>query len=67
MEDAGCAGAGPALGMPDVLLMDEPTKPSRHRIHHLARTVPQVISWRAADDFARPRVHESPGLKDCRD
>jgi len=55
------------LGMPECIADGRTDEPSRHRIHHLARTVPQVISWRAADDFARPRVHESPGLKDCRD
>ena len=40
-------------------------EPPRHRVDHLARRLPQVAAGRAADDVARPRVHEprsSPGL-----
>ena len=33
-------------------------EPSRHRVDHLARGVPQVAARRAADDVARSRVHE---------
>ena len=33
-------------------------QPSRHRVDHLARGVPQGAARRAAHDLARPRVHE---------
>ena len=33
-------------------------QPSRHRVDHLAREVPQGPARRAAHDVARPRVHE---------
>ena len=41
------------LGRPDALLMDEPTNHPGHRIDHLARTIPEVLPGRAADDLAR--------------
>jgi len=66
MENAGGAGTGPARnarGIAD----GRAHEPPRHRVHHLARTVPQVISRRVAHDLTRPRVHEPSGLKDCRD
>ncbi len=33
-------------------------QPPRHRVDHLARELPEVAARRAADDLARPRVHE---------
>jgi ATPase subunit of ABC transporter with duplicated ATPase domains len=33
-------------------------QPPRHRVHHLARAVPQIADGRAAHDVARPRLHE---------
>ena len=51
------------LGRPDVLLMDEPTNHLDIESHHLAGAVPQVLSGRAADDVARPRVHEPHRLE----
>jgi energy-coupling factor transporter ATP-binding protein EcfA2 len=66
MENAGCAGTGPARNA-GCIADGRTDEPPRHRIRHLAGAVSQVISWRAAHDLARPRVHESPGFKDCRD
>jgi len=55
------------LGMPDVLLMDEPTNhldiESIIWLEQFLKSFPGAL----ADDIARPRVYEPPGLKDCRD
>ena len=42
-------------------------QPPRHRVDHLARSVPEVAARRAADDVARPRVHEPRRHEDRRD
>ena len=42
-------------------------QPSRHRVDHLARELPEVAARRAADDLARPRVHEPHRDEDRRD
>ena len=39
-------------------------EPSRHRVDHLARVVPEVAAGRAADDLARSRLHEPHRLAD---
>ena len=52
------------LGMAGCAADGRTDQSSRHRIDHLAGAVPQVISRRAADDLARPRVHEPHRLED---
>ena len=55
------------LGMPDVLLMDEPTNhldiESIIWLEQFLKSFPGALLMTSHD----PRVHESPGLKDCRD
>ena len=46
------------LGRPDVLLMDEPTNHLDIESIIWLESVPEVAARRAADDLARPRVHE---------
>ena len=57
LEDARRAGAHPAdaAGRHAARRAVEPPRP---RIAHLARELPQGLRGRAADDLARPRVHE---------
>jgi hypothetical protein len=66
VEDARGAGAGAAgaAGRAADGRTDEPPGP---RIDHLAGAVPAELSGRAADDVARPRVHEPAGDQDRRD
>ena len=61
MEDARCDGPGAprASGRPSDGRADEP---SRHRVDHLARVVPEVAAWCPAHDLARSRLHESHRL-----
>ena len=57
LEDArgdGARAARPARRAAD----GRADEPSRHRVDHLARGVPEVAAGRAAHDLARPRVHE---------
>jgi hypothetical protein len=42
-------------------------QPPRHRVHPLARALPQGLRGRPGDDLPRPRVHEPPGQQDRRD
>src|SRR5438270_7476181 len=53
MENAGRARTGPARNA-GCLADGRTGEPSRHRIHHLAGAVSQVISRRVAHDLARP-------------
>ena len=62
MEDArrdGARAARPARRPAD----GRADQPSRHRIDHLARGVPEVAARRAADDLARPGLHEPDGRR----
>ena len=57
LEDA--RGAGPRAARQARRPADGRTdQPPGHRVDHLARAVPEVAERRAADDLARPRVHE---------
>src|SRR5664279_2477827 len=48
----------------DESLHKSPARPTnRSQAPHVQTAVSQVISWRAAHDLARPRVHESSGLR----
>ena len=55
------------LGRPDVLLMDEPTNHLDIESIVWLEALPQVAPGRAADDVARPRVHEPHRHEDRRD
>ena len=55
------------LGRPDVLLMDEPTNHLDIESIIWLEQFLKSYSGRAADDLARPRVHEPPGIEDRRD
>ncbi len=66
LEDArrdGARAARPARRAAD----GRADQPPRHRVDHLARKLPQEPRRRAADDVARPRVHEPHRLEDRRD
>ena len=67
LEDARRAGPHPARCGPTRMLLDEPTQPPRPRKPDLARGLPQGLRGRAADDLARPRVHEPHRHQDRRD
>ena len=66
LEDARGAGAR-AAGAARRAADGRADQPPGHRVDHLAGAVPQVVSRRAADDLARPRVHEPRRLEDRRD
>ena len=55
------------LGRPDVLLMDEPTNHLDIESIIWLEAFLEVASGCAADDVARPRVHEPDRHPDCRD
>ena len=55
------------LGRPDVLLMDEPTNHLDIESIIWLEAFPQALDRRAADDLARPRVHEPHRHQDRRD
>ena len=66
LEDA--RGDGPGAARPARRAADgRADQPPRHRVDHLARGLPQVAARRAADDLARPRVHEPHRDQDRRD
>ena len=63
VEDARGAGAR-AAGTAGCAADGRTDQPPGYRVDHLAGAVSQVLRWRAADDLARPRVHEPHRLED---